>query len=251
MKLHSFLARVLSPIVCTLLLTGFVQAQFRASLRGTVSDSQGAVVAGATVTLVNSDTNNKMVATSDGNGVYQFNGLAPAPYHLEAEHAGFKQKVLEKVQIIPEQPNALDLELEVGQVQESVTVSGTTLALDTDTATLSGTISSNQIQHMPSYNRDVFQLAQLAPGVFGDGSQASGGGTNNTPGNQGQGGPTSGSAGIFATENGPQINSGGGQYETNSISIDGISTVSAVWGGATVITPSEDSIQDMKVVSNN
>jgi hypothetical protein len=238
-------------MVCALLLTGFVQAQFRASLRGTVSDSQGAVIAGATVTLVNSDTNNQMVATSDGNGVYQFNGLAPAPYHLEVEHAGFKQKVLEKVQIIPEQPNALDLQLEVGQVQESVTVSGTTMALDTDTATLSGTISSNQIQHMPSYNRDVFQLAQLAPGVFGDGSQASGGGTNNTPGNQGQGGPTSGSAGIFATENGPQINSGGGQYETNSISIDGISTVSAVWGGATVITPSEDSIQDMKVVSNN
>ena len=82
MKLHSFLARVLSPMVCVLLLTGFVQAQFRASLRGTVSDSQGAVIAGATVTLVNSDTNNKMVATSDGNGVYQFNGLAPAPYHL-------------------------------------------------------------------------------------------------------------------------------------------------------------------------
>jgi hypothetical protein len=192
-----------------------------------------------------------MVSTSDGNGIYIFIALPPAPYQVTVEHAGFTKKVLEHVEIIPEQLNSLNLQLEVGQVQTTVTVSGTTQALDTETATLSATITSNQIQHMPSYNRDVFQLAQLTPGVFGDGSQGGGGGTFNSPGNQGQGGTGSGSAGLFQTENGPQINNGGSQYETNSITIDGISTVSAVWGGATVITPSEDSVQDMKVVSNN
>ncbi|MEP6643425.1 MAG: carboxypeptidase regulatory-like domain-containing protein [Acidobacteriaceae bacterium] len=126
-------------------------------------------------------------------------------------------------------------------------MSGTTMALDTETATLSGTINSNQIQHMPSFNRDVFQLAQLAPGVFGDASQKGGGGSNNTPGNQGPGG----SSGVFNTENGPQIQSAGGQYQNNGITIDGISTVSAVWGGTSIITPSEDSVEDMKVVSNS
>ena len=55
----------------------------------------------------------------------------------------------------------------------------------------------------------------------------------------------------FSTENGPQINSGGGQYGNNGISIDGISTVSAVWGGTSVITPSEDSVDNLKVVSNS
>src|SRR6202034_1526213 len=104
---------------------------------------------------------------------------------------------------------------------------------------------------MPSFNRDVFQLAQLAPGVFGDASQQAGGGAFNLPGNQGPGGTPGGSGGIFSTENGPQIQSAGGQYETNSVTIDGISTVSAVWGGASVITPSEDSVQDMKIVSNS
>jgi len=238
-------------IACLILSSIVAHAQFRASLRGTVTDSQGAAVPGATVTLVDTATNEKRVSTSDANGIYQFNALAPAPYQLTVEHDGFKKKVLDHVQIIPEQLNALDLELELGEVQQTVTVSGTVQTLDTETATVSGTVSSNQIQHMPSFNRDIFQLAQLAPGVFGDASQQSGGGAFNLPGNQGPGGTPGGSGGIFATENGPQIQSAGGQYETNGIAIDGISTVSAVWGGTSVITPSEDSVEDMKIVSNS
>jgi Carboxypeptidase regulatory-like domain len=243
------------PVILLILwsVTFFVSsahAQFRASLRGTVRDPQGAVVPGATVTLVDTDTNHTMVSTSDGNGTYNFNALPPAPYRLTVEHDGFQKKVLDHVQIIPEQLNSLDLQLDVGQVATTVTVSGTTAALDTETATLSGTITSNEIQHMPSFNRDVLQLAQLAPGVFGDASQQGGGGGFELPGNQGPGAPPGGN-GIFATENGPQVQNAGGQYETNSITVDGISTVSAVWGGTSVITPSEDSVQDVKVVSNS
>ncbi|MHB1023556.1 MAG: TonB-dependent receptor [Acidobacteriaceae bacterium] len=230
---------------------GTAHAQYRASLRGVVTDPSGAVVPGATVTLLNKDTNNTLVSVSDANGIYNFNALPPANFQITVERQGFKKKVLEQVQIIPEQANALNLQLELGAVEQTVTVSGTTRALDTDTATLSATISSNQIQHLPSFNRDVFQLAQLAPGVFGDASQGGGGGAYNLPGNQGPGGTGSGSGGIFQTENGPQVQSLGGQYETNSITVDGISTVSAVWGGTSVITPSEDSVESLKVVSNS
>src|SRR5580700_10024001 len=251
MRRSSLAVRVALLIVSLVASTTLLQAQYRASLRGTVTDSEGAVVAGATVTLVDQDTNRTMVSTSDGNGIYIFNALPPDPYRLTVEAKGFKQKLLEHVVIIPEQLNALDLQLEVGQVQQVVAVSGTTSALDTETATLSATITSNQIQHMPSFNRDVFQLAQLTPGVFGDGSQGSGGGSYTLPGAQGVSGSSNGSAGIFQIENAPQIQNGGGQDITNSITIDGISTVSAVWGGASVITPSEDSVQDMKVVSNS
>ncbi len=248
---HSKFAVQIALLIFTIVFsTVSLQAQFRASLRGTVADPSGAVVPGATVTLINKDTNSTQVSITDDNGIYIFNALPPAPYRLTVERQGFQQKILEDVQIIPEQLNSLNLEIAIGQSQQTVTVTDTTRALDTETATLSATISSNQIQHMPSFNRDVFQLAQLTPGVFGDGSQSGGGGTNNTPGNQGPGGSGGGSS-IFGTENGPQIQSGGGQYETNSITVDGISTVSAVWGGTSVITPSEDSIQDMKVVSNN
>lgn len=120
-------------------------AQFRASLRGTITDPEGAAVPSATVTLTNTATSQKMVATSDANGIYQFDALAPAPYSLTAEHAGFKRKVLDHVQIIPEQLNALDLQLEAGEVRQTVTVSGTTQTLDTEIDTVSGAVSSNQI----------------------------------------------------------------------------------------------------------
>ncbi len=226
-------------------------AQFNASLRGTVSDPSGAVVPGATVTLTNLDTNQKQTATSDASGIYTFNSLGPARYTLVVAAAGFRSKTLAQVQITPEQANTINVTMEVGAAAQTVTVTSLTRGLPTDTGTLSATISSNQIQHMPSFNRDVFQLAQLAPGAFGDASQGSGGGSLQPAGQPGTGGIGDGSGGIFETENGPQIQARGGQYETNGISIDGISTVSAVWGGTSVITPSEDSVQDVTIVSNS
>jgi hypothetical protein len=227
-----------------------LHAQYNASLRGVVTDSSGAVIPGATVTLQNVDTNEMMTATTDANGIYTFNALPPAHFSLTVEHAGFKKNVTSNVQIVPEQANTLNVQMEAGAAAETITVVANNAGLPTSDATESSTIDSNAVQHMPSFNRDVFQLAQLTPGVFGNGSQGSGGGTYNLPGNQGPGGSGGGAAGIFQTENGPQIQPMGGQYETNSISIDGISTVSAVWGGTSVITPSEDSVDSLHVVAN-
>src|SRR6267142_6733747 len=233
-------------------LTLSAHAQYRASLRGTVTDPQGNVVVGTTVTLTNTDTSATLTSTSDDNGIYQFNALPPAPYRLTVEHAGFKKKVLEHVQIIPEQPNALDLALEVGDIQQTVTVTETTQALNTETANVSGTVTSNEIQHLPSFGRDPLKLALLAPGSFSDGSQGGGGSDNyNLPGTQTGGGASGGNDGIFKTENGAQVIANGQQSENNGISIDGISTTSAVWGGATIVTPSEDSVDSVKVVSNS
>lgn len=228
-----------------------LHAQFKASLRGTVADPSGAVIPGAQVILTDLDTNRSQTATSNGDGIYTFNALAPAHYRLTASHPGFETKVLSNVEIIPEQANQLNLQLQVGAAAQTVTVSGVSRGLPTETATLSSTVTSQQIQNMPSFNRDVFQLAELTPGVTGDASQAAAGGSYNLPGNQGPGGTAAGSGGIFETENAPQIQDLGGQYETNGISIDGISTTSAVWGGASVITPSEDSVQDLHVVANS
>jgi len=241
-------------LFATILMLGFAgtaQAQYRASIRGNVTDPSGAVIPGAKVTLTNTDTGQKLVSTSDASGIYNFNALPPAHFSMTIEKDGFTTKDLSQVQIIPEQLNAINVQLDPGAVQTTVTVSTTTLGLDSETATVSSTINSNQIQHLPSFNRDIFQLAQLTPGVFGDGSQSGGGGAQALPGNQGPGGTGGGSGGIFQTENGPQIQTRGGQYETNSITVDGISTVSAVWGGTSVITPSEDSVDNLKVTSNS
>src|SRR6266436_2424462 len=249
MSLSKLSLRAIPLLACAIFFASAAHAQYRASIQGVVTDPQGAVVSGATLTLKNLDTNQTLTATTDDNGIYNFNALPSSKYSLTVEKGGFKQKVLGNVGVIPEQANALNIQLEVGQVTESVTVNGDEIpAIDTETASLSGTVSSNQIQHMPSFGRDVFQLLQLAPGVFGDGAQGSGGGGQNLPGTQGPG-ATGGNTGIFATENGPQVLASGGQYENNGITIDGISTSSAVWGGTTIITPSEDSVESIKVVS--
>jgi len=244
------LVKIVLLVLCTLLLTTLVQAQYRTSIQGTVTDPTGAVVSGATLTLTNPATGEKWVRTTNDAGVYNFNALAAAPFRLEVDKTGFKKKVLDHVTLIPEQPNALDVQLQLGSENQTVTVNADTIpAIDTETASINGVVSSNQIQHMPSFGRDVMQLIQLAPGIFGDGAQGANGDGENLPGMQGPG-STGGNNGIFQTENGAAALAVGQQYETNQISIDGISTTSAVWGGTTVITPTEDSIDNVKVLSN-
>ncbi|MGA8937812.1 MAG: TonB-dependent receptor [Acidobacteriaceae bacterium] len=228
----------------------FAHAQFRTSVQGTVTDSTGAVIPGATLTLKNNATNETVVHTSNDAGVFNFNALPADNFTLTVDRSGFQEKVLDNLQFIPEQANSLNVQLAVAGTTQQVTVNASTEpAVDQETSNIGGTISSNDINHMPSMNRDVFTLTQLAPGVISDGAQGSGGGVYNAPGNQGPGG--SGNGGQFPTENGPQANANGQQYETNGISIDGISTVSAVWGGTTVITPNEDSIANVRIVTND
>ena len=90
MRRSRLAVQVVLLVVCTVFFTSLAHGQFRASLRGTVTDPQGAVIPGAKVTLVNVDTNSTLVSTSDDNGIYNFNGLAPAPYRIIVEREGFK-----------------------------------------------------------------------------------------------------------------------------------------------------------------
>jgi hypothetical protein len=242
--------RRVSMFACILFSAAMAHAQYRTSIQGAVTDTSGAVISGANLTLTNPATGEKQTRVSNDSGVYNFNALPAVPFRLEVEKDGFQKKQLDNLQLIPEQANAVNVQLEVGTAGTTITVNAeTTALLQAETASINGVVNDNQIQHMPSFGRDVFQLIQLAPGVFGDGAQGSGGNSQSLPGTQGPGG-TGGNAGIFATENGPQALAAGQQYENNSYSIDGISTTSAVWGGTTVITPSEDSVDNVKVLSN-
>ncbi|HXP08597.1 MAG TPA: carboxypeptidase-like regulatory domain-containing protein, partial [Acidobacteriaceae bacterium] len=232
------------------------QAQFRASITGTVTDDSGAVVPGATLTLTDNGTNAKQVRTSDANGFYSFNALPPDHFTLNVTKDGFQDRQLVDLQLNAEQANSVNVQLTVGTKAETVTVNASTeAALDTDTPNLGTSISEREIQHMPVYQRDVTSLIQLAPGVLSDGSKSGGGGGFQSPGTQtgassGGGGNLGHSSSIFATENGASANANGGQFETNGYTVDGISTVSAVWGGSTVVTPSQDSVGNVKVVTN-
>lgn len=245
-------ALLLSTTFFLLASSALVQAQYRTSIQGIVTDATGAVVPGATLTLTNPATSEKQVRVSDDTGVFNFNALAAAPFRLEVESKGFEKKVIDNLVLIPDQANALTVELTIGSESQTVNVEASLLPpLETQTASVNGVVSSNQIQHMPSFGRDVLKLAQLTPGIFADGSQAGGGGSYNLPGTQSGPQPSGGSTGIFATENLTQGYSNGNQAQNNGVAIDGISTTSAVWGGSTVITPSEDSVESVKVIANS
>jgi hypothetical protein len=237
--------------------TPLARAQFRTAIQGVVSDPSGAVVPGATLTLVDNGTGEKKVTTSDPAGVYNFAALPPDTFTLTVTKDGFETKVLDQLRLIPEQANAINVVLQVGAATTSVTVNAeTSPAIDRETANTQMTIDSNTIEHFASFERDATQLIQLAPGATSDGSRGGGNaGGFALPGTQsgashGGGGNLGSSSSIFATENGPSANANGQQFENNGYSVDGISTESAVWGGATIITPSEDSIDNVQVQTN-
>src|SRR5437588_11424061 len=94
-------------------------AQYRAGIQGVVTDSAGAVVPEATVTLTSNETNvSRTTKTSEG-GVYTISGLAPGSYKLSVEKVGFSKKILEKVVVGAEQMQSLNVELAVGEVTQS------------------------------------------------------------------------------------------------------------------------------------
>ena len=250
MSLSKHSIRAIVFALCALFLTVSVRAQYRASIQGTVTDSQGAVVSGATVTLQNEETGQTYKATSGDDGIFNFNGLPPSKFTLTVEKTGFKTKTIKGFGVIAEQANAVNVQLEVGQRTEAVTVNGDAVPLiDTETSNLQGTVKADTFQKLPSFGRDPFQLLQLAPGAFGDGSRGGQNAGSNLPGTTVGG--TSGTDAVFKIENGGQITANGARTGENNYQIDGVGTTSVTWGGTSVITPNEDSVKEIKILTDN
>src|SRR5580693_4038038 len=95
-------------------------AQFRASIQGSVTDPTGAVIPGATLTLTDLGTAKVFTSTSDGNGLYNFNALPPDAFSLVVNKDGFKQKTLDHLQLIPEQANAVNVQMDLGDASQTV-----------------------------------------------------------------------------------------------------------------------------------
>lgn len=225
-------------------------AQFRGGLQGVVTDANEALVPGAKVSVTSLETNVTRTTETNGSGAYAVPGLAPGRYSVEVEKAGFAKRIFPDVLVIAEQIHSLNVGLAVGQVAESVTVSEAAVPLlKTEGALIEGTITTREIENLPSFARDPFQLARLTPGVFGNGAIAAGGGTTSMPGvNRPASGATNS---IFFIENGPQVIANGARQNSNNIQVDGVGVNSVSWAGSAVVTPNEESIKEIKVVANN
>ncbi|MBA2339902.1 MAG: carboxypeptidase regulatory-like domain-containing protein, partial [Pyrinomonadaceae bacterium] len=125
----------------------FAQAQATAAdLRGFVRDQQGAVIAGATVTVRNPEINLSRTATTNDEGFYQIVQLPPGAYEVSVEAPNFKRAVLTDVVLTVGQRADLDIPLEVGAIGETVTVTGaTTEVVETSRTAVSNTIEEVRI----------------------------------------------------------------------------------------------------------
>ena len=144
-----------------------VQAQTgRSTVRGTIRDQQGNVVAGATVTLTNVEKHFSRTQSTTDSGNYVFTAVPPDRYKLEVEASGFKRASVENVVALVDTPLDIDVQLEVGAVTETVVVtSGTEAPLNTADATLGITFENRRISELPLNARNPVGLLSLQPGV--------------------------------------------------------------------------------------
>lgn len=247
MSLPKLSVRAMVFSLCALFLTASAQAQFKASIQGTVMDPQGNAVSGAKVAVTNQDTGIVRDTVASAEGFYRISELPPGKYTVTVEAAGFKTHTSKDVMVEAELTRGLDVTLQVGAVNEQVTVTAAPEALQTQDANVSSTISSEQIQGLPQYGSDPYELLRLAPGVFGDGARAANGSAANLPNS---GGPGGSNQSIFQTENQVQATANGQRNSGNNFTIDGTSVNSLTWGGAAIVTPNQESIQEITVVAN-
>jgi hypothetical protein len=235
-------------LVCLFLLSSIsAWAQYHGGFQGVVTDPSGAVIPGATVTATSKETGFSQTATSGEGGTYTLSALAGGRYTVTVEKTGFNKKVLESVVLQSETVQSLNLSLDVGQTATTVNVSGDVApVINTESAEIAGNITSKDVKDLPSIGRDPYQLMRLAPGVFGDGSISSNGSAAQIPGTDLGAGNS-----IFSVENSVQISANGSRQNSNNFQIDGVPVNSAVWGGAPVVTPSEESVKEVKVIANN
>src|SRR3989454_514107 len=165
-----FLRVVLVAIALVFGLSGIAVAQeITGSIVGTVKDSNGAAVAGATVTVTDSGTKLvvRTVQTND-EGQYTARDLPVTTYDLSVEAKGFKKHVESKVQVDVGKRRTLDVTLEAGNISEVVTVEASPVTVELTTPTISTVINGDQARELSLNNRNWVQLITLAPGVSND-----------------------------------------------------------------------------------
>ena len=157
---------VLLAILGACCLPAFGQVSTTGSIAGTVTDTQGAVVPNVTVTSKNKNTGKEMTAQTNDNGSYKIPVVeAPGVYTVTAQVSGFKKAVVTDVKVDVATPATVNVVLEVGSQEETVTIIGGGEVLQTQTATVGTTLTGRQITDIPTASRDALDLVLGLPGT--------------------------------------------------------------------------------------
>jgi hypothetical protein len=137
----------------------------RGGVNGLITDTTGAIVPGAKVTVQSSATGSKISTVSSAAGLYSFVSLAPGKYEVTATAQGFETVVQKNVNVSVDQVTTANIALKVGSVSEVVTVTETSNLVESTNSTVGQLISAQAIDRVPLVTRDVYELVQLSAGV--------------------------------------------------------------------------------------
>jgi len=200
-----------------------------ASLSGTVTDSSGAVVAGATVTAANEGTELSRTAVSDARGIYVLNVLPVGSYTLTVSLQGFKQAVIHGIVLQVDQQARKDITLQAGSLAQTVTVEGTAPIVQAESSSMGEVVNNQEVTELPLNGRNLDQLALISGGVV--------------PANQSN--VEAGSASTVQT-----FSVAGGRSNTNAFLIDGVAnTDDAIDNSA--LHPSLEMVQEFRIETND
>jgi hypothetical protein len=204
---------------------GYAQSNL-ASVSGVVSDPQGAVVPAAAVSATNAATGVDTKTVTDAAGFYAIRNLPIGAYTLTIEHPGFRRYVWQRTILTTGQSLGLDVRLQLGEISQTVKVTGEASLLEGQTSDISNVVTSKSVESLPLANRRILNLVQLSgAAVFVDST------TPNAP---------------------PVFSLAGGRTGTPMAWLDGADIQNVRLGtGLITIDPPVDAIQEVKVLENN
>ncbi len=163
----AFILMILASLVFTLSASTASAQTSQSTVSGTVKDQNDALVAGATITLIDARTKSERTATTNDEGFYLFANVLAGDYRMTAEGGGFKKTEVTSVKVDVSIPATVNLVLETGQISETVqtTASDSQAVINTENAELSTVVTEKQINDLPLNGRNPVQLAALQAGV--------------------------------------------------------------------------------------
>jgi hypothetical protein len=202
------------------------QAGTTGTILGTVTDTSGAIIPGAPVEVTNTSTGLTTKVTSTGAGDYTASNLIPGPYKVSVQLKGFSREVVSGIVLVVAQDARVNLQLKPGAITETVEVSAGSVALDTDSSSVSQIVSEQQMSDLPLDGRNFTDLLFVGAGAV------------QTVGEQGQ----------MRQSEGDAISINGSRPESNNYTLDGLTNTDTALSTPAVIL-SQDAIQEFKVQS--
>jgi hypothetical protein len=224
--------RFIGKSVLLLLLTSFVTgAQLNeASLKGTVTDLSGSVIAGSTVVATNESTAQVRSTVTDESGSFFLGALTPGSYTITARAPGFKTLEQRNLKLNVGEMTGLSIRLEVGAIEETVEISAGEAVVRVSTeGRLTDTFINKEIGNLPLAQRDIFLLPKLSAGATA----------------------IPGAASSTKLTNSPVITVNGNRYRGNNYVLDGAMNTNQNNSGEPAIVPSLESLEEVQVQTGN